>query len=59
MVKEGLFRSLNFLEGENVKIDAIVADRHPSIQKYLQEEHYYDSWHTTKGVYMKGIVIPK
>lgn len=54
MEKEGLIRSLAFLEGLGVKIDCLVTDRHPQIQKYLREhkpyiKHFYDVWHVAKG----------
>lgn len=54
MEKEGLIRSLKFLEESGIIAQAIVTDRHPQIQKYLREEkeylvHYYDVWHISKS----------
>ena len=57
MEKEGLVRSLNFLEDSGVTGTSIVTDRHPQIQKFLREEmdymvHYYDVWHISKSKYI-------
>lgn len=52
MEKEGLRRSLDRLEESGVKLDCIVTDRHPQIQKFLKDRkifHYYDVWHMAKG----------
>ncbi|XP_071377166.1 uncharacterized protein [Centroberyx affinis] len=54
MEKEGLIRSLSFLEASGVTIKTMVTDRHPQIQKYLREQkpeirHFYDVWHVAKG----------
>ena len=54
MEKEGLARSLKFLQSRGLSPDAIVTDRHPQIQKYIREavpsvKHYYDVWHVAKG----------
>ncbi len=52
MEKEGLRRSLDCLEESGVKLDCIVTDRHPQIQKFLKDRkiiHYYDIWHMVKG----------
>lgn len=37
MEKEGLIRSLEFLESSGLSVDAIITDRHPQVQKYLRE----------------------
>ncbi|XP_078142320.1 uncharacterized protein LOC139930535 [Centroberyx gerrardi] len=53
MEKEGLKRSLALLEDRGVKLDSIVTDRHPQIQKFLRDkdiQHFYDVWHLQKGV---------
>lgn len=53
MEKEGLKRSLALLEARGVKLESIVTDRHPQIQKFLRETnimHYYDVWHMEKGI---------
>lgn len=54
MEKEGLARSLQFLQSKGLLPDAIVTDRHPQIQKYIRNavpsvRHYYDVWHVAKG----------
>lgn len=52
MEKEGLTRSLDLLERGGVKLDCVVTDRHPQVQKFLRERkitHYYDVWHMAKG----------
>ena len=53
MELEGLKRRLKFLSNRGVKVDCIVTDRHPQIQKYLREEakvtQFYDVWHVEKG----------
>ncbi|KAK0156613.1 hypothetical protein N1851_000044 [Merluccius polli] len=53
MEKEGLIRRLQLLES---KVDYIVTDRHPQIQKCLCDRkitHYYDVWHLEKGLSKK------
>ena len=52
MEKEGLIRSLDLLHRSGVKLDCVITDRHPQIQKFLRERkitHYYDVWHVAKG----------
>lgn len=54
MEKEGLKRSMAFLQTSGLSVDTIITDRHPQIQKYLRENmpsvsHYYDVWHVAKG----------
>ncbi|XP_042582175.1 uncharacterized protein LOC109084638 [Cyprinus carpio] len=56
MEKEGLRRSLDRLEESGVKLDCVVTDRHPQIQKFLKDRkiiHYYDIWHMAKGLSKK------
>ncbi|KAF1380251.1 hypothetical protein PFLUV_G00184890 [Perca fluviatilis] len=56
MEKEGLIRSLDLLHGSGVKLDCIITDPHPQIQKFLRERkitHYYDVWHVAKGLSKK------
>ncbi|XP_049447488.1 uncharacterized protein LOC125897969 [Epinephelus fuscoguttatus] len=58
MEKEGLIRSLAFLDESGVKAASLVTDRHPQVQKYLREQrpdimHYYDVWHVAKGINKK------
>lgn len=62
--KEGLARSLTFLEEAGLVVDTIVTDRHPMIQKYLREQHqsithYYDVWHVSKGLLFEKFSIPR
>ena len=54
MEKEGLQRSIQYLQDRELCIEAIVTDRHPQINKWLREthpniRHYYDVWHVAKG----------
>lgn len=51
MEKEGLKRSLEWLEEQGVRLDCIVTDCHPQIQKFLKEQNItqYDVWHLEKG----------
>lgn len=72
MEKEGLTRSLDRLEESGVKLDCVVTDRHPQIQKFLKDRkiiHYYDVWHMAKGnayilvdntfqIFMVGSIYP-
>lgn len=54
MEKEGLKRSLEWLEECGVRLDCIVTGRHPQIQKFLKERNvtqYYDVWHLEKGTF--------
>ncbi|KAL1004808.1 hypothetical protein UPYG_G00050880 [Umbra pygmaea] len=56
MEKEGLLRALDLLHQSGVKLDCIITDRHPQIQKLLSERkitHYYDAWHVAKGLSKK------
>lgn len=55
MEKEGLKRSLQFLEESGLTVGCLVTDRHPQIQKFVREEkpaviHYYDVWHVAKSM---------
>ncbi|XDV25389.1 hypothetical protein PO909_029312 [Leuciscus waleckii] len=53
MEKEGLKRSLDFLDARGVTLDCIVTDRHPQIKKFLRERNvnqFYDVWHIEKGI---------
>ncbi|XP_057206770.1 uncharacterized protein LOC130564597 [Triplophysa rosa] len=54
--KEGLKRSLKFLEAHGVRLECIVTDRHPQIQHFLREckiTQFYDVWHLEKGLSKK------
>ncbi|KAL0970144.1 hypothetical protein UPYG_G00237750 [Umbra pygmaea] len=56
MEKEGLLRTLDLLHQSGEKLDCIITDRHPQIQKLLRElkiTHYYDAWHVAKGLSKK------
>lgn len=62
MEKEGLKRSLEFLEAQGVKIDCIVTDRHTQIQKFLRDRkvtQFYDVWHLEKVLSKKLEAIGK
>lgn len=62
MEKEGLTRSLALLESRDVKLDCIITDRHPQIQKFLRERiitHYYNVWHMAKGTSKKLEALSK
>lgn len=62
METEGLKRCLDLLESNSVKVDSIVIDRHPQVEKYLQERdmsHYYDVWHVAKGLSKKLDALAK
>ncbi|KAM4580131.1 uncharacterized protein PAE49_005126 [Odontesthes bonariensis] len=62
MEKEGLTRSLALLESCDVKLDCIVTNRHPQVQKFLRERNitqYYDVWHFAKGISKKLEVLCK
>ena len=54
MELEGLIRGLAFLEQHAVAIEYLVTDRHPSVRKYMREQHpatahFFDIWHMAKG----------
>lgn len=53
MEKEGLKRSITFLENKDLKIGKMVTDRHVQIRKWLKDEkpdiaHFFDIWHIAK-----------
>ncbi|XP_030269578.1 uncharacterized protein LOC115579945 isoform X2 [Sparus aurata] len=57
MEKEGLKRSLKVMEDSGIKLDCIVSDRHPQIQKFLTDAkitQYYDVWHFEKASSTSG-----
>ena len=56
MEKEGLLRTLKWMEKMEVKVGTIVTDRHRQIAKYIREnlaplgvKHFFAVWHITKG----------
>lgn len=54
MEKEALARSVEFFKRKNLKVDTLITDRHPVVQKWVRENmltttHYYDVWHISKG----------
>ncbi|XP_046885937.1 uncharacterized protein LOC124474096 isoform X2 [Hypomesus transpacificus] len=62
MEKEGLIRALDLLHGSGVKLDCIITDRHPQIQKFPRDRkitHYYDVWHVAKGMSKKLELLAK
>ncbi|XP_067294166.1 uncharacterized protein [Pseudorasbora parva] len=64
MEKEGLSRSLEFLERSGVKVACLVTDRHTQVQKFVQEQkpgidHFYDVLHLWKVLTRKVDAISK
>ncbi|CAM4713355.1 unnamed protein product [Leuciscus chuanchicus] len=62
MEKEGLKRSLAVITESGIKLDCIVSDRLPQIQKFLTDAkitQYYDVWHFEKGMGKKLKAISK
>ncbi|KAG1928867.1 hypothetical protein F2P79_023326 [Pimephales promelas] len=64
MEKEGLIRSLGFLEKSGVKVSSLVTDRHTRVQKFLQEQkpdvdHFYDAWRLCKALNKKIDAVSK
>ena len=58
MELEGFKRGLAYLEENEVEIEYLVTDRHPSIRKFMREEkpetiHFFDCWHMAKGNFLK------
>ena len=54
MEKEGLVRSISFLQKHSLDIGLLVTDRHTQIAKWMREnhssiDHRYDAWHLAKG----------
>ncbi len=57
MEKEGLKRSLDFLDARGVTLECIITDRHPQIQKFLRERNvprFNDVWHIEKGMQLSS-----
>ena len=55
MELEGLKRGLAVFKEEDVTVEQLVTDRHPSVKKYMREQnadivHYFDVWHMAKGL---------
>lgn len=64
MEKEGLVRSINYLQGEGVRIGTIITDRHVQIKKWIREnlcetKHSFDVWHVAKGLKKKLTALSK
>ncbi|XP_015259484.1 PREDICTED: uncharacterized protein LOC107104080 [Cyprinodon variegatus] len=62
MEKEGLIRSLDLLHRSGVKLDGVITNRHPQIQKILRERkmtHYYDVQRVAKGLSKKLELVGK
>ncbi|XDV11893.1 hypothetical protein PO909_000688 [Leuciscus waleckii] len=64
MEKEGLIRSLEFLEKSGVKVASLVTDRHTQVQKFVREQkpdidHFYDVWHLCKALTKKMDAMSK
>ena len=54
MEREGLFRSIQFMQQEGLEIEMLVTDRHVQIAKWMRENqprirHRYDVWHVAKS----------
>ena len=52
MEKEGLVRSVDFLQQHGITIRQFVSDRHIMVAKWenmLGTKHYVDVWHVAKG----------
>ena len=54
MEREGLFRSIKFMQQEGLEIEMLVTDRHVQIAKWMRENqprirHRYDVWHVAKS----------
>ena len=54
MELEGFKRGLAELQSNNITIDSLVTDRHPSVRKYVRENHtdithWFDIWHVAKS----------
>ncbi|XP_069109654.1 uncharacterized protein [Argopecten irradians] len=64
MEKEGLSRSIAFLQNYNIDIHTIVTDRHVQIRKWVREnmldtKHCVDVWHVAKGLKKKVLALSK
>ena len=58
MEKEGFERCFNQLNNNEIKVNQITTDRHPSIScaiktNHKETKHQYDIWHVAKGVSAK------
>ncbi|KAM4589258.1 uncharacterized protein V3H82_003375 [Fundulus diaphanus] len=62
MEREALKRSLTLLEESGIKLECIVSDRRPQIQKFLADAkitQYHDVWRFEKGISKKLKAISK
>ncbi|XP_077867910.1 uncharacterized protein LOC100376482 [Saccoglossus kowalevskii] len=64
MEKEGLARSVAYLQGQGINIYKIVTDRHVQIIKWVREnmtdtQHCVDVWHVAKGLQKKMLALSK
>ncbi|XP_077864721.1 uncharacterized protein LOC144350407 [Saccoglossus kowalevskii] len=64
MEKEGLARSVAYLQSQGINIYKIVTDRHVQIIKWVSEnmtetQHYVDVWHVAKGLQKKMLALSK
>ena len=64
MEKEGLQRSLEYLQQHEMTIGVMVTDRHKQINKWLRENHpdishFYDGCHVAKGTCIFNVVHNK
>jgi hypothetical protein len=54
MELEGMIRCRKDLDAKNVKVTSVTTDRHVSIRSYMETkwsevQHFFDTWHLTKG----------
>lgn len=57
MEKEGLIRSVAFLNAKGLVIGKLVTDRHVQVKKWVQEnlpetKHCVELWHVAKGKFI-------
>ena len=62
MEKAGLERGLAFLDGQNIKVSALVTDQHLQIQAWMRDfmghiRHFYDNWHVAKGSFSYAFLL--
>ena len=64
MEKEGLQRSLEYLQHDEMTIGVMVTDQHKQIHKWLRVNHpdishFFDGWHVAKGTCIINVVHSK
>ena len=53
MEKEGLIRTMQYFDDNELNVSVLITDWHKSISKWIREmhpniNHYYDVWHVAK-----------